>query len=60
MVVASLLPRRGFIAGSLATVAVLALPGCATTGQVSFTEAIRRLLLLSTENAFLRLTAPGG
>ena len=36
------------------------LPGCATYGQISFTEAIRRLLLLSSENAFLRLTAPGG
>ncbi len=60
MDVASVLPRRRFIAGSLAAVAVLALPGCATTGQISFTEAIRRLLVLSTENAFLRLTAPGG
>src|SRR5690606_32205339 len=53
MDVASVLPRRRFIAGSLAAVAVLALPGCATTGQISFTEAIRRLLVLSTENAFL-------
>lgn len=55
-----ILPRRGFIAGSLATVAVLALPGCATTGGFSFTEAIRRLLVLSSERAFVRLTAPGG
>lgn len=60
MTVASVLPRRRFIAGSLATAAVLALPGCATTGQISFTEAIRRLLVLSSENAFLRLTEPGG
>jgi hypothetical protein len=37
------------------------LPGCSTYGGAfSFTEAIRRLLLLSTENAFARLTAPGG
>lgn len=52
--------RRVFIAGSLAAGAVLALPGCATTGAISFTEAIRRLLLLSTQNAFARMTAPGG
>lgn len=52
--------RRAFITGSLATAAALALPGCATTGPFSFTEAIRRLLVLSSERAFLRLTAPGG
>ena len=52
--------RRAFIAGSLATAAALALPGCATTGGFSFTEAIRRLLVLSSERAFVRLTAPGG
>ena len=52
--------RRAFLAGSLAAAGALVLPGCATTGQFSFTEAIRRLLLLSTENAFARMTAPGG
>ena len=52
--------RRTFIAGSLAATALLALPGCTTTGGYSFTEAIRRLLLLSSENAFARMTAPGG
>lgn len=52
--------RRAFLAGSLATAAALALPGCATTGRFSFTEAIRRLLVLSSERAFVRLTAPGG
>ena len=52
--------RRAFIAGSLATAAALALPGCATTGGFSFTEAIRRLMVLSSERAFVRLTAPGG
>ena len=52
--------RRAFLAGSLAAAGALVLPACATTGQFSFTEAIRRLLLLSTENAFSRLTAPGG
>ncbi|HEU4651118.1 MAG TPA: DUF4197 domain-containing protein [Croceibacterium sp.] len=52
--------RRAFVAGSLAAAAALALPGCATTGAFSFTEAIRRLLVLSSENAFARMTAPGG
>lgn len=54
------LPRRSFVAGSLAGVALLALPGCQSTGQISFTEAIRRLLLLSSQRAFARLAAPGG
>ena len=52
--------RRAFLAGSLAATVALALPGCATTGAYSFTEAIRRLLVLSSERAFGRMTAPGG
>jgi hypothetical protein len=52
--------RRAFITGSLTAVAALALPGCATTGPFSYTEAIRRLLVLSSERAFGRMTAPGG
>jgi hypothetical protein len=52
--------RRVFIAGSLAAGAALALPGCATTGAFSYTEAIRRLLVLASENAFARMAAPGG
>ena len=52
--------RRAFIAGSLAAAGALALPGCATTGPFSFTEAIRRLLVLSSERAFARMTQPGG
>jgi len=56
----SLPNRRGFIIGSLVTAGALALPGCATTGRYSLTEAIRRLLVLSSERAFVRLTAPGG
>ncbi len=51
--------RRRFLAGAAAA-GVLALPGCASMGGISFTEAIRRLLMLSSENAFARLTAPGG
>lgn len=56
----SIQSRRAFIAGSLAVSAALTLPGCATTGVFSYTEAIRRLLVLSSENAFARMTAPGG
>lgn len=54
------LPRRAVLAGSIAAGAVMMLPGCATYGQISFTEAIRRLLVLSSERAFVRLTAEGG
>ena len=56
----TLVRRRAFLAGSLATAGALALPGCATTGPFSFTEAIRRLLVLSSERAFARMTQPGG
>jgi hypothetical protein len=55
------LHRRTFIASSLAAASAVVVPGCATTGgSYSFTEAIRRLLLLSSERAFARLTASGG
>ncbi len=57
----SILPRRTFIAGSLAATGVLVLPGCASYGGAfSMTEAIRRLLVLSSERAFARLASPGG
>lgn len=51
--------RRAFIGGALAGSAVL-VSGCASTGGYSLTEAIRRLLYLSSERAFARLIAPGG
>jgi hypothetical protein len=52
--------RRALLAGGAGGFLML-LPGCASTGGAfSMTEAIRRLLLLSSENAFARLTAPGG
>lgn len=51
--------RRAFLAGALASGALLA-SGCASTGGYSLTEAIRRLLYLSSERAFARLIAPGG
>lgn len=52
--------RRNLLAGAAGAGAVLLLPGCATTGGFSLVEAVRRMLLLATENAFARLTAPGG
>ncbi|KRA83777.1 DUF4197 domain-containing protein [Altererythrobacter sp. Root672] len=52
--------RRALIGGSLAAVAVLALPGCATYPAFSYEEAIRRLLVQASERAFVRLTEPGG
>ena len=52
--------RRSLLAGAAGAGALLLLPGCATTGGFSLVEAVRRMLLLATENAFARLTAPGG
>ena len=60
MVETSVLPRRKFVFGSLGAATALTLPGCASYGGISFTEAIRRLLLASSEQAFVRMTAPGG
>ncbi|UAB77711.1 DUF4197 domain-containing protein [Erythrobacter sp. SCSIO 43205] len=54
------LARRQFIGGGLALSAALTLPACAGGYGISLTEAVRRLLLLSSENAFARLTADGG
>jgi hypothetical protein len=53
--------RRSLLAGAAGGGTLLLLPACASTGGgFSMVEAVRRLLLLATENAFLRLTAPGG
>jgi hypothetical protein len=53
--------RRSLLAGAAGAGTLLLLPACASTGGgFSMVEAVRRLLLLATENAFLRLTAPGG
>ncbi|MFM5948425.1 MAG: DUF4197 domain-containing protein [Novosphingobium sp.] len=51
--------RRGFLAGSAAGGLVL-LTGCEGMGGFSMVEAIRRLLTISAQRAFSRLTAPGG
>lgn len=52
--------RRTFFLGVLAAGAAMALPACQSTRPLSMEEAIRRLLLAASENAFARLTAPGG
>lgn len=52
--------RRGFMGGALAGATLLALPACSTVPGFSFTDAIRRVLLLSSERAFARLTAADG
>lgn len=51
--------RRGFLAGGIAASALL-LPGCTSLGGFSMVEAIQRLLTVSSQRAFTRLTAPGG
>ena len=55
----SIMGRRAFMGGALASGALL-LPACQSFGGFSLTDAVRRLLYLSSERAFARLTAPGG
>lgn len=54
--------RRVFLGGAAATATatILALPACSSLPGFSLTDAIRRMLLLSSERAFARLTAPDG
>lgn len=59
MVETSSIGRRTFLVGTAAA-GLATLPGCSTIGGFSFVDAIRRLLEISTQNAFARLTAPGG
>jgi len=57
----TILHRRRFLAGTIAAGGILALPACAGPfGGFSFTDAIARLLVLSTGRAFDRMTAQGG
>jgi len=57
----TILPRRAFLGAALVSAAGLGLVSCATTSvPPSPTEVVRRLLLLSSERAFVRLTEPGG
>lgn len=60
-IVTSLSTRRNLLAGAAGAGALLLLPGCTSMGGgFSMVEAVRRMLLLASENAFTRLTAPGG
>lgn len=54
------LARRQILGGGLALTAALSLPACASIPGLSLTEAVRRLLLVASDNAFARLTAQGG
>ena len=54
------LERRKFLSGAALGALALTLPACSTIPGLSFTDGIRRLLLLSSERAFARLTAPDG
>ncbi len=51
--------RRAFIAGVSAT-GLVGLAGCTGLPGFGLTDAVRRLLFLSSERAFARLTADGG
>lgn len=59
---ATILRRRAFLAGGLATSGAFALSACASGfgGGFSFVDAIQRLLFLSSERAFDRMTSNGG
>ncbi|MEO0418931.1 MAG: DUF4197 domain-containing protein [Pseudomonadota bacterium] len=52
--------RRAMVLGGGVSMAALAISGCASLPGFSLTEAVGRLLLLSSESAFARLTAPDG
>lgn len=55
--------RRGLLAGGGVLAGLLLVGGCTTVGgraAFSYDDAVRRLLELSTQRAFARLTAPDG
>ena len=54
-----ILGRRAFMGGALASGALL-LPACQSFGGFSLTDAVRRLLYLSSERAFARMLEGGG
>ncbi len=58
----SALHRRKFLAGLGVSAGALMLPACTSGfgGGFSFTDAIARLLYLSSGRAFDRMTASGG
>ena len=51
--------RRAFL-GGVAASGLLALPGCTSMGGFSLTDAVQRLLFLSSERAFARMLQPNG
>jgi hypothetical protein len=55
-----MITTRRHILLSGAALATLTLPGCQSLPAFSLTEAIRRLLTLSSQNAFALLLQPGG
>jgi hypothetical protein len=60
-ILASAPTRRALLAGAAGGAALLLLPACASTGPAfTMEEAVRRLLLAAADNAFARLTEPGG
>ena len=52
--------RRRFLGLAALGAGALALPGCASYGGFSYTEAIRRLLTIASQDAFAQLLAPNG
>lgn len=56
----TVIPTRRAVLLGTATLGLLALPGCATVVRWSMIDGIRRLLMISSERALARLTAPGG
>ena len=52
--------HRRSVLGLGAAAGLLALPGCSTLPGLSLTEAIRRLLTVSSQNAFAELLQPNG
>lgn len=53
------LPRRSILAAGLG-LSVIALPGCASIGNYAYEDAVRRLLLVSSQRAFARLLQEDG
>ena len=52
--------HRRAVLGLGAAAGLLALPGCSTLPGLSLTEAVKRLLTLSSQNAFAELLQPNG
>ena len=52
--------HRRSVLGLGAAAGLLALPGCTSLPELSLTEAVRRLLTLSSQNAFAELLQPNG